>query len=197
MFRFIGGPARCGKTTLTRQASEQYRGQLLSLDNLCLSYQAIASEEQYAKLKPSADIEDHPVDTWLNLLRARDGAIWLGAKAYLAAAAKLEDDVLLEGCLWPDYISELDTAYRAVFLVDTSDQHVDRVLAAAHSDSTHNNWMSSRSDTWLRKWSEYNVERSKLYVQLAQEYHQPVFDVGELGFQQAQTAALDYLFSEV
>lgn len=196
MFRLIGGSARCGKSALVRQVSHQYQGQLISLDNLRHSYLAIASSELYGKLRPPANVEDNSKDAWLDLLRTRDRAMWRGAKAYLESAAILHDDVMMEGCLWPDYINELTTDFRAVFLVDTSPEHVERLMIAAHDPSTHNNWMSGRSDEWLRKWAAYNIERSKFYIQLAKEYNQPVFDIGELGFQDAQARAIEYLFSD-
>jgi len=194
MFRFIGGPARCGKSTLLQKASRQYDGELISLDNLRSSYLAIVSDEMRLQLKPNASIKDNTVDEWIDILRKRDRLLWDGAKGYLEAAAANHDDVMMEGCVWPDYADELTGEFRAVYVVDTSAEHVDRIIAAARNEATHNNWMKDRDEAWLRQWAEYNIERSKLYVELAKKYNQPVFDVGELGFEEAQARALRYLF---
>jgi hypothetical protein len=81
-------------------------------------------------------------------------------------------------------------------LIDTSPTQADRLIALARSESTQNNWMSKHDDTWIRTWAKYNIERSKLYKQLAHEYDQAVFDIADENITHAQAAALRYLFSD-
>jgi hypothetical protein len=198
VFRFIGGPARCGKTTLTHQAESLYSGQQISLDNLKHAFVALAAEAVQATLQPAPHLNEHATkDEWITILRDRDRLVWAGAKAYLAAAAENNDDVLMEGCLWPDYMADIKAPYRAVFLVDTSPDHADRLIAAARNESTHNNWMREHDDDWMRTWAEYNIGRSQLYKQLGQEHDQPVFDIADSGIVEAQAAALEYLFPDL
>jgi hypothetical protein len=197
VFRFIGGPARCGKTTLTHQTESLYTGQQVSLDNLRHAFIPLAAEAILASLEPDAELtETTTTDEWIDILRDRDRTVWTGAKAYLAAATDNNDDVLMEGCLWPDYIAELEVPFRAVFLVDTSPNHADRLIAVARSESTHNNWMREHNDAWMRRWAKYNIARSERYKQLGDEYNQPVFDIADSGIAQAQAAALEYLFPD-
>lgn len=194
MFRLIGGPARCGKSTLAAKAEALGAGDRISVDSLKYSLAAVASTEYKTALNYKPPLEVHDKQSWLDILRARDKVVWIGAQAYLNAAAEYNDDVLMEGLLWPDYVSELRHPYKAVYMVDTSPAHAANILAAARSDSTHNNWMKDRSDEWIAKWAEYNIERSKLYIALGRAYSQPVFDVAEYGYDEAQQKALEYLF---
>lgn len=196
MFRFIGGPARCGKSTLAKQVDALHAGQMVSLDNLRHAFVPLATKTVQKTLLVAPKHTKYDAGEWLNILRQRDATSWKGIKAYLVAAGKNDDDVLMEGCVWPDYISELDDDYRAVFLVDTSPNHANRLIAAARGANTHNNWHSEKTDEWIRGWAEYNIARSKLYKKLAQAHGQPVFDVADGGMQQAQDAALAYLFPD-
>lgn len=157
---------------------------------------ALATEEAKEALLVRPNHTEYSSDAWLNILRERDAVAWKGIKAYLAAAAENNDDVLMEGCVWPDQVSELEVAYRAVFLVDTSPDHAERLIATARDAGGHNNWQGKRSDEWMRGWAEHNIARSQLYRDLAREHGQPVFDIADDGIQQAQDAALAFLFPD-
>ena len=196
MIRLIGGPARCGKSTLFHAAEAKFSGQAISLDNLRSAFIAIVSETMRRTLLLAPKESEYCPDDWTTILRQKDRPLWDGARAYIEAAAMKRDDVLMEGGLWPDYVSELKVAYRAVFLVDTSLLHINRVIVAARDNHTHNNWMSTWTDERLTAWAVHNIARSERIKELAQEYDQPVFDIADHGIQEAQDAALEVL-SEV
>jgi len=194
MLRFIGGPSRCGKSTVAHQVQAICGGQALSQDNLRQAFMSLADAKIKEGLSVTPKINAHSSAEWLDIVRARDRLLWRGTRAYIEAAlANSEHDVLIEGDLWSDYIAELSAEYQAVFLVDTGLSHVDRVLAIAHSHETGHNWMSDWTDEQLKTWALYNIERSKLTKQLANQYGHRAFDIADHGLSEAQARAVEYL----
>lgn len=197
MIWLIGGPARCGKSTLARQARAHSQGQVISLDSLKKAILPVASPADRQELLLTIDDTRHTIKQWLDLLRRRDRIIWKAAKAFIEAAVETGDDVIIEGNLWPDFISELPAGLncRTVFLIDTSPRHADSLIKIARSPATDNNWMTDWSEDHLQNWATYNIARGRLIKRLAREHHQPVFDIADAGIAQAQADALAYLLA--
>ena len=195
MFRLIGGPSRCGKSTLADRVSRTHEGQHVSVDYLRYSFATVGSAPVKEALQLAPDHTLYTPTEWIQQLRCRDAIVWEGVRTYLDVAAPNGDDVLMEGCLWPDYVSELEYDYRAVFLVDTSPDLANRLITAAADPNTHNNWQRNKSPEWIKSWAQHNIVRSEYYKELCQQYNQPVFDIADSTIQQAQDAATEFLFA--
>ena len=200
MIYLIGGPARCGKSTLAARVRKEIDGQILAGDAFVHALQET--------LKPEwlPDIYDHDVasvrrmpdnQSKVDRLRRRDEMMWQFYAAYIRAATcdTPQDDILLEGNIWPDFLESFTQPHKAVFLVDTSTDQVER-LRTIREGNSDNNWMLGFTDERLVEWATFNVERSMRYVALCQEYGYPYFDIRELGVQGAQGAAASYLLEK-
>jgi 2-phosphoglycerate kinase len=199
MIRLIGGPARCGKSTLTRklQKNEGFEGQVVSLDGLREELIPTASAEDRLILKVAPKESEHSPQEWMSILRQRDYLVWKSAKELIDSCVRQDSSILLEGCIWPDYAAELapELGTRAVFLVDTSPDHADRLIEIARGEGNENNWMKDWPDERLQAWAQYNIARSKEVKDLAQQHGFLVFDIVDLGITAAQDAALQYLIA--
>jgi hypothetical protein len=196
----IGGPARCGKSTLARKFRKHIDGQIIAGDAFVHALKT--------NLEPSwmPDIFDHDIahvgveraKAEVDRLRRRDETMWQFYQAYLRTAHEdaPADDLLLEGNLWPDYMELFELPYRAVYLIDTSvDGQVGR-LAGIRDSLSDNNWMRSFTDEKLHEWAEFNALRSQRYRELCQVNSARCFDIAELGIEGAQRQAFEYLVQE-
>jgi hypothetical protein len=196
MIWLIGGSARCGKSTLMHQAQAALACPAVPLDLLLKALVPVATPTNQAKLQARPKVEQLSVTQWLQALRERDQVLWQAVRGLVEAASHSQSDLVIEGGLWPDYVAEIaDDAddMRAVFLVDTSSDHASRLVQLARSSATQNNWMREWSDDKLKKWAGYNVARSRLIVELAEQHNQPVFDIAGDGLGEMQRQALALL----
>jgi len=193
----IGGPARCGKSTLAKRFRKEIDGQVLSGDAFVKALQAV--------LKPQSlpDVFDRDIVAVRNLdslearvsrWRRRDEMMWQFYERYIrtAVADAPHDDLLLEGNLWPDYLELFPYEHRAVFLIDTSKTQFER-LKAIRDGVSDNNWMQEYDDDKLAAWAELNSLRSQHYVDLCNKLDYRYFDIADLGIEAAEQAAFEYL----
>jgi hypothetical protein len=196
----IGGPARCGKSTLAARVRKEIDGQVLAGDAFTHALQANLEPEWVP------DIFDHAVanvstvtnpEAKIDRLRRRDEAMWQFYQSYMQTAADdaSADDILLEGNIWPDFLEAFELKHRAVFLVDTSPQQYERLLNIRDSDSD-NNWMQGFSDEKMREWAEFNTKRSERYVALCERSGYAIFDIAQVGIEEAEQAAFSYLLKK-
>jgi hypothetical protein len=197
MIWFIGGPARCGKSTLRNQARPFINGQVLSYDALRPSLLPLVSGDEKEKLTMRISEGDSTPTEWVALLKQRDRVVWKVVKVIAEELTNKREDGILEGNMWPDFMSDLtpDLGYRAVFLVDTSADRPERLISFARDEKTDNNWMHEWSDERIRHWATYDLERSRETLRLGEEHHLPVFDIADGGITTAQDRALKYLRS--
>jgi uridine kinase len=185
----IGGPARCGKSTLAARVRREVNGEVISADAFKKSLQL----NLRAAWMP--DIFDHvvaPVAKMSSLarqvdrLRRRDERMWQFYKGYIDSAleATPHEDILIEGNIWPDFIAGLRHSHQAAFMVDISpaDEQFERLKDIRDGDED-NNWMSERgfTDRRLKKWAEFNLLRSQRYAQLCREFGYLYFDISHRG----------------
>lgn len=197
MIYLIGGPARCGKSTLARRLRKEIDGQVIAGDAFVHALKK--------NLDPSwvPDIFDHDVahvgieraKAEVDRLRRRDEAMWQFYQAYLETAHEdaPADDVLLEGNLWPDHMELFELPYRAVYLVDTSVEEQAARLAGIRDGLSDNNWMRNFTDAKLLEWATFNALRSRRYRELCEANGVRYFDIAEYGIEDAQRQAFEYL----
>lgn len=127
----------------------------------------------------------------------RDRVLWDAARAYLERAG--DEDVIVEGGLWPDFVaasttsSEAVASARVVFLVDTGDS-AQRLLHIAHT--VPGNWIARRGwpDEKIRRFADYNRYRSEQITLQAKTFGYPVVDIADHGqMSGAHDAALTHL----
>lgn len=201
MIYLIGGPARCGKSTLAARFRNVTSGSVLSDDAF--------RESMRHTLKPTwlPDLYTHTIaavdkastlSRRVDRLRRRDEQLWQFYSSYIDSAIEISphDDILIEGNIWPDFVSSLRHAHKAIFLVDLSpaDQQFERLKKIRDSDDD-NNWMKERafSDRELKKWAKFNRLRSERYVQLCRDYGYSYFDISRRGIEYAQDRAYESL----
>lgn len=195
----IGGPARVGKSTLARSIRPEISGQMIAGDAFSHGVRESVTVEQFPDLfinevdKPSLT---DPHDQHVARLRRRDRVMWSFFKNYIhAAAGESEDDVLIDGNFWPDYLTELEVGHKAAFLVDTSPDRADMLRRIRDDDATENNWMRERNytDEKIDLWAEMDKTRSATIIELCETHDYPYFDLAVHGICRAQELAREHL----
>lgn len=200
MIYLIGGPARCGKSTLAARVRKEIDGQVIAGDAFVHALQENLEPEWVP------DIFDHVTasvatatssEAKIDRLRRRDEAMWQFYQSYIQTAVgdAPADGILIEGNIWPDFLELFELKHTAAFLVDTSPLQYERLMNIRDSDSD-NNWMQNFSDEKMHEWAKFNAKRSERYVALCQQYGYAAFDIAELGIQEAEHAAFGYLLGK-
>lgn len=191
MIYLIGGPARCGKSTLADRVQKQINGSFIIGDAFVRALKenvpAHAIPDIFTAGSLATDAE-HPEEK-VDRLRNRDIAVWPFYRTYLGFE-RMSDDVLIEGNLWPDLIHELKQPHKAAFMIDTSPQQAERLIAIREEDES---WMKGYDDETMRQWAIFNIARSQRYKQLCQTYGYKCFDIAEFSVQGAEDKAYEYL----
>lgn len=164
MICLIGGPARTGKSHLAERARKHIDGQVLSGDAVVAALKSVLKSEWSPDLfehKAHPLEQIHTASEKVDRLRRRDKVAWQFYEEYLRTAIgdASHDDVLIEGNLWPDFISNLGLPHKAVFLIDTSPEQVGRLIEIRDSNGD-NDWMKHFSDEELAEWAKFNALRS-------------------------------------
>lgn len=170
----VGGPARCGKSTLVRRLPDLGTWRI-NQDHLvpALRYAAGSNRRRF---DVSPGLTEYSTEEWLRQIRSRDEQLWDVTGRYLLRAAA-DADVLAEGPFWPDMVARWIPDSVAVFLLDTSDaaDQAQRLYATARADDP-DNWMIGWSEAKIETWAGHNRARSVLMKQLAEKHHFDVFD---------------------
>jgi 2-phosphoglycerate kinase len=200
----IGGPARCGKSTLAERVRHQVNGDVISADAF--------KKTLLQNLRPSwtPDIFDHviaPIGSMssatrqIDRLRRRDERMWQFYSGYIDAdlQASPHKDILIEGNIWPDFIADERYDHKAVFLIDLApaEEQFERLRKIRDSEDD-NNWMKARdfNDRALKKWAKFNRLRSQRYAQLCRENSYSYFDISQRGIGYAQDRAYAFLLQK-
>lgn len=203
MIYLIGGATRCGKSTLARRVRKEIDGQFISGDALTHTLQAKLRTEWVPdlyvhKVDPIKE-DDASVESKIERLERRDAAMWPYYEQYLKEVEKTSlDDVLIEGNVTPERVRELALPHAAVFLVDTSKDQAERLIAIRDGEGFSNNWMKVRnfSDDHIRSWALFNARHSELIKDACRAYGYTYFDLAEVGVEKAQRMAFDHLMQK-
>lgn len=196
----IGGPARCGKSTLAAMVRKEIDGQIISGDALSRGLRGVVGAEELPDLfvdQIDKFLLTDPHNVCIDRLRRRDRTMWRFYKGYIREAHRIsKDDILLDANLWPDFLPELELGHRAVFMVDTSDNRAEWVRNIRDNvGDRENNWMRDRnySDEKIELWAKFDVARSRKMIELCEENDYPYFDLAVHGIARAQELAKEYL----
>lgn len=196
------GLSRAGKSTLAKCVRKHIDGQVISAE----AFHAALHEALKPEWEPDifTDVinpirDRQPVEAMIKRGRERDNAMWQFFAGYLKEASHISsDDILLDGMLWPDFVASLPLRHEAVFLVDTSPDQAERLMAIRNKPDTEHNWMNDRhySDDRIRRWVSFDIARSELFIELCKKYDYPYFDIADGGMQVAENRAFEYLLSK-
>lgn len=203
---FIGGAARCGKSTLAREVRTSTDMQSLSGDAFRTTLRKTADRGIFPVLHtPRAEkipdeesfVNHHSTNAHLEIeaKHAQAKFVWPFIENYVHAIEhESSDSVLVESIdVWPDLIALSGLEHRAAFLVNTSPKQAERIIASRGSDPY--DWMHENeySDARIRAWSDFNAQRSMLIRKLAEEAGYLCIDLAEVSFADGQAVAKDYL----
>ena len=204
----IGGSARCGKSTVARSVRHTLGPEMQTLSGDAVRNmlrrtvpkgllpilhgpraEKIPDEEEF--------IAHHSLRAATEVASKRRQAefVWPFLETY---AREIDHEsgegVIVESIdVWPDLLAASSLCHKAVFLVDTSKEQADRIIASRHTDPY--DWMHQNgySDRRIRAWCEFNVMRSEAIRELARAADYMCIDLAEVTFGEAQQVAHDYL----
>lgn len=198
MIYLIGGSARCGKSTLARTLRKNFDGQVLSGDSTRVAIRDTSRPEWLPDVfdkivdRPT---EGDPIAKQIARFRRRDEVVWNFLQRYFESAAFAGDDVMVDGPLWPSMFEGYEPEHRAVFLIDTSENHAQRVMHIRDT-AEHGNWMRDfkYTDEAVIKWAKLNIERSKMIAAECKKHGYQYFDIADSSIERVHEQAANYLF---
>jgi uridine kinase len=198
MIYLIGGPSRCGKTTLARKVRTAFNAQSVSGDAIVASLKRTLQSDWvpdiFDKIHNPVSHSD-PHDKQIERLRERDQYMWRFATEYITSVEyDGNDSIVFEGGLWPDFDMNFKPSVMAVFMVDTSVDRATKLIEMRDSPHTQNNWMKigGWSDETITTWAQFDVYRSQQIIKLCKQYDLQYFDIAEHGIEYAQDLAIEY-----
>jgi len=191
MIYLIGGPPKCGKTTLAKAMSKELHIPWISADTLQNIVWAYSSDEKKPDLFPRSHLrgknndESYSVHSSETIIRSY---IDQGKTSYDAIAMMAEtylidkDDFIVEGYqVTPEIVDRIHRKYgkehvRAVFLV-RNDAH--KFVEDIHKSTTPNDWIIRRTkdESTYPKIAKMVVEYSDYFQREAKKYDLPVFQM--------------------
>ncbi|HSX29646.1 MAG TPA: hypothetical protein VLE73_03745 [Candidatus Saccharimonadales bacterium] len=203
----IGGAARCGKSTLSREIRKSTDLQTISGDAFRTTLRKTVAKGIFPVLHaPRAEkipdeqdfISHHATNAAVEIEAKRVQAkfVWPFIERYIQEVEhESEDGVLVESIdVWPDLIATSGLIHRAAFLVDTSaSSQAERIIASRGRDP--HDWMHQNqySNGRIKAWSEFNAQRSVMIRDMAEEEGYLCVDLAETSFAEGQLTARAYL----
>lgn len=193
----ISGPARVGKSHLYRTLHKSFEGDCVELDPLLTALiNFLKPPANHPILNPFAIQPGQGFDDWLATIIAKDEAWWPFLKEWVEEHHNYGKAFLMVGIVWPHLLESLKLPHRAVFLVDTDEAHVERLVSIAEQGGQLNNWQQGWDRDAVRSWGDFNRRRALYFKEQAEAYGYPVFDVAEHGYAGSQALAAEVLLSE-
>ncbi|MEK7202662.1 MAG: hypothetical protein AAB669_04015 [Patescibacteria group bacterium] len=191
MIYLIGGPPKCGKTTLAKRLADKYRIPWISTDTLENIVWAYTPEEKRPALFPHSSwrgdgndefYSDHSAEeivrNYITQGQATYDAISMMAETYLTD----EDDFIVEGYqVTPAIVDRIFKKFghdhvKTVFLVRQDEQKFVQVI---HKSTTPNDWVirKTKDEATYGKIAAMVTEYSRYFEKEAKEYGFRVFCV--------------------
>ncbi len=186
----IGGPPKCGKTTLAKSLAKELSIPWISADTLQNIAYAYSRKEEHKTLFPhsylrgenndefyAAHSPEIIVQNYIEQGKATNKAIRMMVETYLAD----EDDFIIEGYqVTPEIVQEIKEEFRneqirSVFLVRNDEV---KFLEDINKSTTPNDWILRRTKdkkTTLPKIARMVSIYSKYFEEEANKYHLPLF----------------------
>lgn len=198
---FIGGPARCGKSTVAQKFITKNPILSASTDAIRSAAKSMTTPrlnpELFKQGRGKFDSENNRMlmatdfDEALNFELMESIETWKATIAFLEYYIRDGRDALIEGvAVVPELVSKLDYKHRAVFVVNLADQ-TDTILSHARSNS--HDWLSKYDDSTIKAFCKYNQKYNKFFAEQAKKYNYPVVDMQANNFVTSVNEAVDIL----
>jgi 2-phosphoglycerate kinase len=202
---FIGGAPRVGKTTLSLRVVEKHPMLGSSSDALRQVLRKVVSENDAPGLfimETKNQTNDEIID---GALKNMDKAIanqcdecsevWKSVITFVRS--NLEDgfDVLIEGlAILPEFVSNVDFDYSAVFIGNVSDQHIKTTLESAASNSY--DWLAKQDDKVAEAYCIFNQNFSRYIESECKKYNQTYIEIVDDDFEKSMYKAQSKLLND-
>ncbi|MFA5076339.1 MAG: hypothetical protein WC480_02900 [Patescibacteria group bacterium] len=188
MIYLVGGPPRCGKTTLTKMMSKKFGISWISSDTLEAVSRVYTPKKQWPKKYPysflrrkkGARNNDDFYSTYsaaqiISALNREARAVYEAIDTVIACEIADGKDYIIEGCqLLPSFVKQMINKYgqknvRAVFLTKHDEQKFARDV---HKSITTNDWLlvlTKKPETFVKvgkmvsRYSKYFDQETKKY----------------------------------
>lgn len=188
MIYLIGGPPRCGKTSLAKALSKQLGIPWISSDTLEVVAGEYMTQEEWEQTHPysiahtsnNAFYKEFSTKEIIDLIKAQALATQPAIEMTVLCALKDQLDYVVEGYhVTPKFATKLIKRFgkaniKAVFLVQTD---VDRFVTDAPQNSVLNDWLNKKDTTpdTLVRVAKMVVTYSASLIKDATKYKLPVF----------------------
>lgn len=193
MIYLIGGPPKCGKTTLAKSLSKKTGISWMSADTIqnivkihtpesdhflkfpSSSHRASTNDERFSKYSTKKLIDDY-----IQQAKSSYSGIRMIVETYLVD----EDDFIVEGYqITPELVNALQKEFgtekvKTVFLIKTDEE---KFISNIHQTSTPNDWIIRRTvkEVTYSKIARMIAQYSVLFEKEAQRYKLPVLSMDE------------------
>ena len=206
MIYLIGGPPKCGKTTLAKKLSVQYQIPWISADTLQNIVWAYTPEDKRLVLFPHSSLREDSNDEFYLKYSSEEvvkdyiaqgkttyDAISMMAETYLTD----KDDFIVEGYqVAPEIVDRIFKKFgkehvRAIFLVKHEEQ---KFIQDLHKSTTPNDWVlrKTKDEATFGKIAKMIAEYSRYFEQEAKKYGLQIFNMDD-GFNEQLEAIEKYL----
>jgi 2-phosphoglycerate kinase len=210
MIYLIGGPPKCGKTTLAKKLAQERQISWISADTLQNIVWAYTPEDKRNVLFPHGYLRGKSIDEFYSKYSPEEivknyiaqgetsyDAISMMAETYLAD----EDDFIVEGYqVTPEIVDRVFKKFgrehiKAVFLVKYDEQ---KFIQDIHKSTTPNDWIirKTKNDATYGKIAKMIAEYSRYFEEEAKKHGLRVFNMDE-NFSGKLYAIKKYLDNEV
>jgi 2-phosphoglycerate kinase len=192
MIYLIGGPVKCGKTTLAKRLSKAIGVPWMSTDSLqgvvkpYLNESELVAQFPASQQRSKSNDEKYSKYSLAEILQAyqtQAQTLYPAVKGLIECELADGHDLILEGYhLEPRFCHELGQKYpgqiRSIFLVKTDVQKLTRDLKKS---TTPNDWVLSRTaeEATFGKIAEMICEYSRYFIEQAQDYGLTVQNLDE------------------
>ncbi|HBU06719.1 MAG TPA: hypothetical protein DEB09_01415 [Candidatus Magasanikbacteria bacterium] len=210
MIYLVGGPPRCGKTTLAKQMSKKFRLPWISTDTLENVAGAYWTKEELIKNRPYSELRrrdgDKSNDTFyekysakkiISVLKGQSLPIFKAIEMVAVCEITDGNDYIIEGYhITPDTANRLVKKYgeEKVKVIFLTKQNAVKFARDVKKSSTPNDWLlvlTKKKETFL-KVGKMIAEYSKYFEIEAKKYGFKVFNMDNNFFKQI-SKAIDYL----
>ncbi|MEI8339418.1 MAG: hypothetical protein WCF94_02015 [bacterium] len=182
----IGGPGRCGKTTIMREFLDKKKVVAVSSD-------AVRAGFRYLNKKV--------LQTNYSVNEIDDELTWQMMVGIILYYNHKNISLVLEGVVFtPDRVKSLELSnleVRAVFVGFVEDNHIDSIIEFAHEnkDWVYDNItkVNNGDDSEIRKMFKQDQENSKQSLLKAKEYGYSFFSIDNKPFEDYKKQVVDYL----
>lgn len=191
MIYLIGGPPKCGKTTLAKKLSKEYNIPWISADTLQNIIKVYTPKEKHKILFPHSYLRGGSNDEFYSKHSAKEiiknyvkqgkatyDAISMMAETYLVD----EDDFIVEGYqITPEIVNRILKKFgkehiKAVFLIKCDEQ---KFIQDIHKSTTPNDWIirKTKDEATYGKIAKMISEYSNYFEKEGEKYRLTVFNM--------------------